>query len=201
MSGADETSRQKAAEAIKATPRWKKVVIGGATVLLVSGLALATYESSSDARSPTSGDLISSDIGRPLTGNSLVDDSNRIPLPPTWPRPNEHPPASESAPDDGEWSPAMVRGGFGFFVGFAVGLTLRMFFRISMIFVGLNLLALISLSHLGWLEVRWDIMQEQFDHWSARFGEEFSEVKTLVAGSLPTVGLSGLGIFTGFRKG
>ena len=201
MSGVDDTARQRASKAIKASPRWKKVVIGGATVLLIGGLVLMTLEEPSDARTPGRSDLTSADVGRPLTGNSVVDDTTRIPLPPPWPRSDEPRPRSEPAPEDGEWSPAMVRGGFGFFVGFAVGLALRMFFRISMIVIGLNLLVLMGLSEMGWLDVRWDIMQEQFDHWSSRFGDEFSQFKTLVAGSLPTVGLSGLGMFTGFRKG
>ena len=99
-----------------------------------------------------------------------------------------------------EWSPAMVRGGFGFFVGFAVGLVLRIFFRVSVVIIGLNLLMLFAFSYFGWLEVRWDTIEMQISEWMVAIEAEFSEFKTFIAGSLPTVGLSGAGLITGFRK-
>ena len=94
----------------------------------------------------------------------------------------------------------MVRGGFGFFVGFAVGLVLRIFFRVSVIIIGLNLLMFFLFSYIGWLEVRWDTIEMQMSDWMVSLEGEFTEFKTFIAGSLPTVGLSGAGLFTGFRK-
>ncbi len=94
----------------------------------------------------------------------------------------------------------MIKGGFGFLVGFAVGLALRMFLRLTTLVVGINLLILFALSYAGWLEVRWDEMEAQFDFWMGGLQEQLSQFKTFIAGSLPTIGLGGLGLFTGFRK-
>ena len=98
------------------------------------------------------------------------------------------------------WSPALIKGGFGFFAGFAIGLVLRIFFRLSTIVLGLNLLLLLGLSQAGWLEVRWDEIALQWEQWQASLGQQFSEFERFVSGSLPAVGLGGLGLLTGFRK-
>ncbi len=40
----------------------------------------------------------------------------------------------------------------------------------------------------------------QWEQWRASLGQQFSEFERFVSGSLPAVGLGGLGLLTGFRK-
>ena len=48
--------------------------------------------------------------------------------------------------------------------------------------------------------MNWLLMEKQFDHWTGRIGEEFTAFKNFITGSLPSVGMGGLGLFTGFRR-
>jgi len=189
--------------------RSDKILGGCACVLLASGLLLQGYGA---IRGDASGDegsrLVAENSSRtrgPGTlqpGATLVDDRGATREPAGSP-PSSTQRSGESAAGDDlieEWSPAMIRGGFGFFAGFAVGLVLRIFLRLSIIIVGLNLLLLLGLSYIGWLDVRWDTMEAQLSQWMVSLEEQFTQFKTFIAGSLPTVGLSGAGLFTGFRR-
>ena len=51
-----------------------------------------------------------------------------------------------------------------------------------------------------WIDVRWDVIQEQWNVWAEHLGSELREFKAFVAGSIPTVGLAGVGLYTGIRK-
>ena len=190
--------------------RSDRILGGCAAVLLVSGLLLQGYGAMRGAApAGTERSRLIAENGRRGGGaltlqpaGALVDDRG------ARRQPAESPPAStqrssESPGSDDlveKWSPAMIRGGFGFFVGFAIGLALRIFLRLSIVFIGLNLLLLFGLSYMGWLEVHWETIGSQFYQWKLSLEEQFTEFKTFISGSLPTVGLSGAGLFTGFRK-
>ena len=190
--------------------RSDRILGGCAAVLLVSGLLLQGYGAMRGAApAGTESSRLIAENGRSgagaLTlqpGGALVDDrgARRQPAgsPPASTRVSAESPGSDDLVE--KWSPAMIRGGFGFFVGFAVGLVLRIFFRVSIVVIGLNLLLLFGLSYMGWLEVHWETIEAQFDQWMLSLEQQFTQFKTFISGSLPTVGLSGAGLFTGFRK-
>ncbi len=176
------------ARLVTSLPRWKKVLLTIAGCLVVGGFLLKGVSSMSGddpvrpggtgGPSQMSGNLVGPGSGtRPPSDTARVDER----------------PASD-------WSPAMLRGGFGFFAGFSIGLALRTFFRLTAIVIGFNLGILLLMSYFGWVDVRWEVMETQFNEWTGRLGDEMSEFKSFVAGSLPTAGLSSLGLFTGFRR-
>lgn len=187
--------------------RSDKILGSCAALLIVSGLLLKGYGALRGVTPPDaeSTRLVAGNGSRTggdsaLPRGSLVDDRTASPGPgsggPSTDRSES--PAGDELVD--EWSPPLIRGGFGFFVGFAVGLVLRIFLRVSIVVVGLNLLMLFGLSYAGWLEVRWDMIDAQATEWWISLEDQLSQFKTFIAGSLPTVGLSGVGLFTGFRK-
>ena len=98
------------------------------------------------------------------------------------------------------WSPAMLKGGFSFFVAFCIGLTMRLFVRLSFIYIGLVGLTLLGLSWLGWVEVHWDVPERQFSSLAANVQAQFESFRSFLQGSLPSAGMAGLGLISGLKK-
>ena len=212
---ASSSSRVALLQRLGELPRWKTVILAGAAIVVLLGLGVRGFDAASVPDSSHESGQHTASNSPTIRGNSLVGGS---PFPGGFPgstspegggaggegeRPRTGTGSSNRAGPGGEseWSPAMLRGGFGFFLGFAIGMVLRTFFRMTAVVVGLNLLLLVGLSQAGWVEVRWDLIEGQFDHYVGRLGDELTALRTFVLGSIPTVGFSGLGIFTGFRKG
>lgn len=183
--------------------RWEMVVAGCAAFLVIAGVAVKGYHAvRGDDGADKSRRVAENRSGGTMTGHGLVDEGGSTQTFP-WPVPQGQEPGEESSRSTVEvedWSPVMLRSGFGFFVGFALGFVLKTFFRISSFIGGAALLLLFGLSYAGWIEVRWEVMQEHWDAWAGRLGDELGEFKAFVAGSVPTLGLGGFGFFTGVRK-
>jgi len=182
-------------------PRWKKCMLAMAAALVVVGVGLrvATALQEDGGRNvvqdPRTGDDTSVETADLRW--SLVDSGDRTP--PVSPRTQET--ASEGASTLGEWSPSLVKGGFGFFLGFCVGYALRTFFRIGAVVIGLVLMVFLGLSYAGVLPpLDWAAIEEPFNRLAESVGEQASGFKTFLAGNLPSAGLSGLGVFTGVKK-
>ncbi|MHC5066723.1 MAG: FUN14 domain-containing protein, partial [Planctomycetota bacterium] len=109
--------------------------------------------------------------------------------------------SAESSDSDGAWSPALIRGGISFFAAFCLAFAFRTFLRLALVFIGIWAASLFFLDHLGWIEVHWTVIDQAFRDMTANIGRQFESVRTLVTGSLPSAGLAGLGLFTGFKKG
>lgn len=99
-----------------------------------------------------------------------------------------------------EWSPAFLKGGLGFFVAFILGFALQAFARLFALFLGLFFLGILGLSSMGWVTIEWQIAQEQFMTFPAVLSQQFSGFESFLQGSLPSVGLAGLGLFAGLKK-
>ncbi len=99
-----------------------------------------------------------------------------------------------------EWSPAFLKGGLGFFVAFILGFALQAFARLFALFLGLFILAILGLSSIGWITVEWEVAQEQFMTFPAVLSQQFSGFESFLQGSLPSVGMAGLGLFAGLKK-
>lgn len=182
---ADRSARQR----FGAMPRWKKLLLIGAGALVVLGLALlpfdggaATTATGADGGAPPAG--AASLVGGGGPGGTTGEPGD----------------AGESA-GAGNLSPAFLRLGFGFFVGFAIGYALRSFLKLVLVFVGIQLIALFGLSYVEWVTVNWAAMNAFFDGFVERVQQEAGAFQTFVTGSLPTAGLASLGLYTGFRRG
>ena len=168
-------------------PKWKlvlciaagaMVLIGGLLSLIDGGEGTAPMQARSGG--PTSG-AASSFIGQSPEGPSGTMD------------PGES--GSESS-----WSPGLLRMGFSFFVGFAMGLLMRMFLRVTFLVAGGVFLVLAGLSYVEFITVNWETMETAFSGFVDRIGEDFDHIRTVLTGSLPQAGLGGLGLVAGFKK-
>ena len=125
-------------------------------------------------------------------------------LPRDWPLPQP-----TSSPESGRtaavqeapgWSPALVRGGAGFFIGLCLGYALRVFLRASMFVAGAAIFIMVGLSYAGWIDVNWGLVERQMDALGGRLGQEVASFQAFLAGTLPSGALAALGLFTGFKK-
>jgi uncharacterized membrane protein (Fun14 family) len=98
------------------------------------------------------------------------------------------------------WSPAIFRMGFSFFAGFAIAYALRMFVKVSVISIGIFLLAMFGLQYAGFIEVNWTMVGERYETFSAWFGDQFKDFSTFVTGYLPSAATGTGGLAIGFMK-
>lgn len=157
-----------------ALARWKKVLVIAAGLLVVAGLALIPFEGGDANLSTSPGGSTLQPAG--AGGTEIV---------------------GQSEPD---MSPAFLKLGFSFFAAFAIGLAMRSFLRIALIFIGLQLLALFGLAHLEWVEVHWETISTAFDRFVANVQSEAGSFKTFVTGSLPQAGLATMGLVAGLKR-
>ena len=196
-SAADAPARRRSImRAVTTLPRWKKVLLTVSLAAVVLGVGAGFIEG--DAASGPS----RASRNLPVGPTGLVDgrqpdlrgtDSGEVGR---VPRPN----GDAAAEDDPLWSPALVRGGLSFVVGFCLGIFMRSFIRLSAIVLGFAFLFVFLLSYMEVLVVDWAKLDGYFDTFVASAREEISEFRTFVTGSLPSVGAAGFGIFTGFKK-
>ena len=99
-----------------------------------------------------------------------------------------------------EWSPAFLKGGLGFFVAVILGFALQAFARLFALFLGLFFLGVLGLSSMGWITIEWQVAQEQFSTLPSVLGQQFSGFESFLQGTLPSVGMAGLGLFAGLKK-
>ena len=99
-----------------------------------------------------------------------------------------------------EWSPAFLKGGLGFFVAFILGFALQAFARLFALFLGLFFLGVLGLSSMGWITIEWQVAQEQFSALPSVLSQQFSGFESFLQGTLPSVGMAGLGLFAGLKK-
>jgi len=183
-------------------PRWKKVFITTAVFLVIVGLGFQGYgfvsgRSSKDAQKVA---LDQKNVGQgyqPSTKGSFWPEGTS-----PWPEGTSSPPPDGPTRADtlSEWSPSLLKGGMSFLVGFALGYAVRMFFRFSAAVVGVVLLAIFGLSYAGVLQVDWNTIQQSFDQVVASVKGQLTGFQSFIAGSLPSAGLAGVGLFTGFKK-
>jgi uncharacterized membrane protein (Fun14 family) len=177
---------------------WKKALIGLATLLVVAGGVLAgvDYFGKGGEVGAGSAPAASRSGSTGVTPDSLVPSSP--PILPGGGSTEEEPQGDAAA--SSQWSPALFKLGFSFFVGLAIGMALRIFFKVSLIFIGLFALGLFGLSYAGVVDVDWASIEGAYDSIVARLSDEATSFRTFVAGSLPAAGMAGLGLFTGLKR-
>jgi uncharacterized membrane protein (Fun14 family) len=180
-------------------PRWKKVLLTASVFLTVLGLGLTGYQylrgSGADSDPQAAASRKNLGLGlreSPGIGQSFAPSIEGIS------RPGE---GSDLPPDQlAQWSPAILKGGMSLLVGFCVGYALRTFAKVSAIVAGLVFVAIFALSYAGMLDVKWDVMDKVFRSVVASLQTELTNFKTFMTGSLPSAGMAGVGLFTGFKK-
>ncbi len=170
---------------VRQQSRWKKFALALSAVSIMAGFVLMAVESGS---SGTENPGVGGAAGPAASG--LV--------------PSQEGPAAEAGAadeDDGRWAPVFLRFGFSFFIGFAIGSAMRTVLRVVLLFVGLFAMAQFALTELGFIEVHWARLGEEFDGFFDRVGDEAGSIKGLFTGRLPSAGLAMLGLYAGLRRG
>jgi uncharacterized membrane protein (Fun14 family) len=181
--------------------RLRVITFAVAGILILGGVALGLFGGGgADTDALPTGPTGTGDPG--LSGNSLLPGSG----PGTSPSPETGETGetgeTPSSVEDSEtaWSPALIKGGISFFAAFALAFAFRSFLKLALIVLGLWFAVLFYLSWLGWIEVHWDVIDAAFTGWTATLGDQFQSVQAFITGSLPSAGMAGLGLYTGFRR-
>jgi uncharacterized membrane protein (Fun14 family) len=181
--------------------RAKIIALGIALLMMGLGVVLAlTTDRAEESAPPT---RVASDESRPdigLLGPGFA--------PTRSPSGGQGPVAERiDAPDAvgdslgmGDLSPFMVKGGFGLFMGFAIGFAIRAFLRLAIVIIGFYLLVLTMLAHVGWVEIHWNLLEHQFGHFLSSVGGQFESFKTFLTGAIPASGLTVAGFAIGLRR-
>jgi uncharacterized membrane protein (Fun14 family) len=212
--------------AFLAQPRWKKLLLGISTLLVVGGGAASGVQRLStddDATTRPSGEVhlarrdrsnlpsSATPLGRdpdvqktfsPTGSSDPARDTSTVSNHGSGTgtlRQKDESAVTEDATDE-VLAPAALQGGFSFFAAFAAGYALRAFLKLSFVYVGLVFLTIFFLSWIGWLDVRWEVPQEQFASLTETLKRQFESFQAFIGGSLPSAGMAGLGLITGLKK-
>jgi len=175
----------------------KSIALGAAMLMMILGVGItlttdpapaASAEGPSELSRPESGLL---GQGFAQTRPSTTDDASD--------------PVSTSRSTDGslemrDLSPFMVKGGFGLFIGFAIGFAIRAFLRLAIVIVGFYLLVLGMMAYAGLIEIHWNLMDTQFTNLLSFLAGQFESIQTFLTGAIPASGLTALGFVVGLRR-
>lgn len=161
----------------KSLPAWKKSLIAVGLILMLAGLVMRLV---APAKSGGAGTLGAASL---VTGGTDAAD------------------AGAASPMREVWSPALFRFGLGFVLAFALGIALRSFFRLTLIFLALYALSLWGLQHAGILQINWTLLESRSQEAGAWFSSQVRTFEAFVAGYLPSGGAAALGLALGFKKG
>jgi len=114
--------------------------------------------------------------------------------------PDVTPGSADGSLDVRDLSPFMVKGGFGLFIGFAIGFAMRAFLRLAIVITGFYLLVLCMMAYGGLIEIHWNLMDTQFTHLLSSLGGQFESLKTFLTGVIPASGLTAVGFVVGLRR-
>ncbi len=199
-----ETHLEDQAAESQLIPLWKKMLVAVAVLFLIVGFSMrsraAGVQQDDDQAVATEGTqatqgghgLVADDpsvqLGTAVQSNGLSVDVGVQGVPVE----------DESA---FSYSPFFIKGGFSFLIAFCVGLAVRMFLKVTGLFVGVVALALFLLNKAGWVDVDWQTMSDQWDRFSGTIASQADGFKSFITGSLPAAGMGALGLFAGFKKG
>lgn len=99
-----------------------------------------------------------------------------------------------------DWSPLAFKLGFGFFVGFCIGVALRGFFKISLAALGVLFLVLFGMQYAGYEVVNWAEFERIYHQGLDWLKTQTQSFQGFVTGQLPSAGTAILGLFVGFKK-
>jgi uncharacterized membrane protein (Fun14 family) len=165
---------------LRALPRWKKVLLCLALVLVAAGVAFAILETQRPPAAPP----------------PAADSGARTSF-----LPGEHPSSpTTTASAEEPVSAGFFRLGFSFIAGFCIGLAVRKTLKLTALVAGLLLLCLFLLDYAGLITVNWQGFDGLYQQVAQRVERESAQLRTFITGSLPAAGLAALGLFAGFKK-
>jgi len=109
--------------------------------------------------------------------------------------------ATEAPATSEDWSPAIFRLGFSFFVGFVVAYALRWFLKTALLAAGFMALLLFGLQYGGLIEVKWGAIEDKYEEGSGWVSRQTESFQALVTGALPSAGAAGFGRRANSRRG
>jgi uncharacterized membrane protein (Fun14 family) len=186
-------ARGQEARPTRRLPRWKKALLVMSVVVMLVGLGLQGYAYAVRPSAPSQAGP------RPPGTTGLVSPKGLQPQPP----PGETETTDvlpEQTPPSADWYPAVFRLGFSFFVGFCIAYALRTFLKVSLVAVGLVLLALFGLQYAGVIQVNWSAMEGHYHALAGWLVEQTATFRKFITGYLPSSTSAALGLLVGFRK-
>lgn len=198
--------------------RGKWIILIASVAMMVIGMLLAATSkeqtASLDASTAVSrpNDIVPDTPASPAADgmmNTFADDGGfSLPIPgltngfPDIPEPASTPPDTMTDPNLGsrDFSTLFVKGGFGLFMGFAIGFAVRAFIKLATVIIGFYFLTLIMMSYMGWIEIHWHIIEGQFDGLVSNLGAQFQSFKAFLTGGIPSGGAAATGLAMGLRK-
>jgi uncharacterized membrane protein (Fun14 family) len=185
--------------------RSKLLALGAAVMMMILGAVLAF--TGDRTASPAGHDSLTTTVHPegPRPDSGLLGHG----LAPTRPSSPGGEPAPElSAPLDArddslglrDLSPFMVKGGFGLFMGFAIGFAIRAFLRLAIVMAGFYLLCLTMMAYAGWIEIHWTLLENQFSQILSSLGNQFESFRTFLTGAIPATGFTATGLVLGLRR-
>ncbi len=185
--------------------RAKSLALGSALLMMVLGvvIALTTERPPPRLADPTASTSLAPDSPQPDTGLLGHGFAPTRPVPPIG-APDTGPVPTADATDGSiglrDLSPFMVKGGFGLFIGFAIGFAMRAFLRLAIVITGFYLLVLTMMAYAGWIEIHWNLMENQFTRLLSSLGTQFESFKSFLTGAIPASGLTAAGFVVGLRR-
>lgn len=98
------------------------------------------------------------------------------------------------------WGPSIFRTGFSFFAGFSIGMALRFVLRTTLVAAGMALMLLLGLEYAGIIDVRWNLLAQHHGSAAAWASAQFSSLRTLLTGAVPSVAAALAGLAMGLRS-
>ncbi len=178
---------------------WQKAMLGLSLLLMIVGGGLKVYAMTRPQTPQTttpsdSGSTTTTGPRTPgssfLSGSPSGSDSSAKETSPTQP---------ETQFDLNNWSPAIFRLGFSFFVGFCIAYALRAFFKITAFTLGIILLAMFGLQYMGWVQIDWLLLERQYDSAVDWIRYQTASFQQFVTGQVPSAASAVTGLFVGFR--
>ena len=195
---------------IEPIARWKKVLLGVSVALMVAGAALRGYAyvrpGEPAAQSPSAAEPSpqTSSQGQPVApgARSFLPGAPRTQTPASaTDQPLADQPAAERQPTELEvWSPVMMRLGFSFFAAFCIAYALRIFFKVSVLVLGMAILLLMGLQYSGLVQVDWSAIDGRYQSAARWLADQFGSFRQFVTGQLPSASAAAAGLFAGLKR-
>jgi uncharacterized membrane protein (Fun14 family) len=176
------------------TPRWKKALIIVAGLLVALGGGLKIHGMVSRSGKPPA--AAQGGGATPGGAQGIVSGA---------PGGSSGAPTTESQdakPGIGEKaSPFLLSGGISFFAGLAVGTVLRMFFKVALLIGGIVILGVVGLSYAHVIgPVDWQGLENWMNSRIEEAEQKTAGFRDYLLVSLPSAGMAGAGVVSGFKK-
>jgi uncharacterized membrane protein (Fun14 family) len=183
--------------------RIKLLVLGISLLMMALGvvMTLTADRAPPPATDPTASSPVMRDSRHPdLLGHRFAPGLPSIPGDPPVHDPVPAPESTARSLEMNDLSPFMVKGGFGLFIGFAIGFAMRAFLRLAIVIIGFYLLVLTMMAYAGWIEIHWNLLEGQFNNLLSSLGQQFESLRTFLTGAIPASGLTLVGLVVGLRR-